>query len=204
MIPLMLDLSAKRILIFGAGAVGVRKARHFTGCRMTVVSRSISPDVFSLPQTSIKQMDVADIEDDNLRTLIEKHDIIIAALSDTGQNERIIRLAKTAEKWYNCATSDDANFLLPSTVQGKEYTIAVSTSGRAPAVPRYIREDLEERYQGLDNMILLLASLRERLKETVPDQEKRAEILRNILHDETIRQRCRENKNADDLVAGYL
>ncbi|HJK78239.1 precorrin-2 dehydrogenase/sirohydrochlorin ferrochelatase family protein [Methanocorpusculum vombati] len=204
MIPLMLDLSAKRILIFGAGAVGVRKARHFTGCRMTVVSRSISPDVFSLPQTSIKQMDVADIEDDNLRTLIEKHDIIIAALSDTGQNERIIRLAKTAEKWYNCATSDDANFLIPSTVQGKEYTIAVSTSGRAPAVPRCIREDLEERYQGLDNMILLLASLRERLKETVPDQEKRAEILRNILHDETIRQRCRENKNADDLVAGYL
>lgn len=204
MIPLMLDLSAKRILIFGAGAVGVRKARHFTGCRMTVVSRSISPDVFSLPQTSIKQMDVADIEDDNLRTLIEKHDIIIAALSDTGQNERIIRLAKTAEKWYNCATSDDANFLIPSTVQGKEYTIAVSTSGRAPAVPRCIREDLEERYQGLDNMILLLSSLRERLKETVPDQEKRAEILRNILHDETIRQRCRENKNADDLVAGYL
>lgn len=204
MIPLMLDLSAKRILIFGAGAVGVRKARHFTGCRMTIVSRSISPDVFTLPQTSIKQMDVADIEDDNLGKLIEKHDIIIAALSDAGQNERIIRFAKTAEKWYNCATSDDANFLIPSTVQGEEYTIAVSTSGRAPAVPRCIREDLEKRYQGLDNMIRLLVSLREQLKETVPDQEKRAEILRNILHDETIRQRCRENKNADDLVAGYL
>lgn len=204
MIPLMLDLSAKRILIFGAGAVGVRKARHFTGCRMTVVSRSISPDVFTLPQTSIKQMDVVDIEDDNLGKLIEKHDIVIAALSDAGQNERIIRFAKAAEKWYNCATSDDANFLIPSTVQGEEYTIAVSTSGRAPAVPRCIREDLEKRYQGLDNMIRLLASLREQLKETVPDQEKRAEILRNILHDETIRQRCRENKNADDLVAGYL
>ena len=184
MIPLMLDLSAKRILIFGAGAVGVRKARHFSGCRMTVVSRSLSPDVFSLPQLSIKQMDVADLEDDNLVKLIEKHDFVIAALSDAGQNDRIIRLAKSAGKWYNCATSDDANFLIPSTVSGDEYTIAVSTSGRAPAVPRFIREDLEDRYEGLDNMIRLLASLREQLKTTVPDQEKRAEI--------------------DDLVAGYL
>ncbi|MCZ0861518.1 bifunctional precorrin-2 dehydrogenase/sirohydrochlorin ferrochelatase [Methanocorpusculum sp. MG] len=204
MIPLMLDLSAKRILIFGAGAVGVRKARHFTGCRMTFVSRSISPDVFALPQTSIKQMDVADAEDDDLVNLIEKHDIIIAALSDAGQNERIIRFAKTAGKWYNSATGGDANFLIPSTVQGEEYTITISTSGRAPVVPRFIREDLEERYQGLDNMIRLLAALREQLKETVPEQEKRAEILRSILHDETIRQRCRENRNADDLVAGHL
>ena len=204
MIPLMLDLSAKRILIFGAGAVGVRKARHFSGCRMTVVSRSLSPDVFSLPQLSIKQMDVADLEDDNLVKLIEKHDFVIAALSDAGQNDRIIRLAKSAGKWYNCATSDDANFLIPSTVSGEEYTIAVSTSGHAPAVPRFIREDLEDRYQGLDNMIRLLAALREQLKMTVPDQEKRAEILRAVIRDENIRQRCRENRNADDLVAGYL
>ena len=204
MIPLMLDLSAKRILIFGAGAVGVRKARHFSGCRMTVVSRSLSPDVFSLPQLSIKQMDIADLEDDNLVKLIEKHDFVIAALSDAGQNDRIIRLAKSAGKWYNCATSDDANFLIPSTVSGEEYTIAVSTSGHAPAVPRFIREDLEDRYQGLDNMIRLLAALREQLKMTVPDQEKRAEILRAVIRDENIRQRCRENRNADDLVAGYL
>ena len=200
----MLDLSAKRILIFGAGAVGVRKARHFTGCRMTIVSRSISPDVFALPQTSLKQMDVADFGDDDLGKLIEKHDIIIAALSDAEQNDRIIRLAKTAGKWYNCATSDDASFLIPSTVTGEEYTIAVSTSGRAPAVPRFIREDLEERYQGLDNMIRLLAALREQLRETVPDQSRRAEILRAVLRDEQIRQRCRESRDADDLVAGYL
>ena len=204
MIPLMLDLSAKRILIFGAGAVGVRKARHFSGCRMTVVSRSLSPDVFSLPQLSIKQMDVADLEDDNLVKLIEKHDFVIAALSDAGQNDRIIRLAKSAGKWYNCATSDDANFLIPSTVSVDEYTIAVPTAARAPAVPRFVREDLEDRCEGLDNMVRLLASLREQLQTTVPDQEKRAEILRAVLRDENIRQRCRENRNADDLVAGYL
>jgi precorrin-2 dehydrogenase/sirohydrochlorin ferrochelatase len=204
MIPLMLDLSAKHILIFGAGMVGVRKAFHFIGCRMTFVSRSISPDVFSFPQFSIKRMDIADLEDSDLASLIEKHDIVIAALSDVAQNERIVHFAKISGKWYNSATGDDANFLIPSIIQGHEYTIAISTSGIAPSIPRFIREDLEERYRGLDNMIRLLAALRKQIRVTVPDQKKRAEILSAVLRDEGIRQRCRENMNADDLVAGYL
>ncbi|MDR0438851.1 MAG: bifunctional precorrin-2 dehydrogenase/sirohydrochlorin ferrochelatase [Methanocalculaceae archaeon] len=204
MIPLMLDLSAKHILIFGAGAVGIRKARHFTRCRMTIVSRSIPPDIFAIPQINIKQMDVTDLEDNDLASLIEKHDIVIAALSDTKQNERIVHLAKIAGKWYNSATSNDANFLIPSTVRGNEYTIAISTSGLVPTIPRFIREDLEERYRDLDNMIRMLTTLRKQLKDTIPEQKKRAEVLYAILHDEKIRQRCRENMNADDLIAGYL
>jgi precorrin-2 dehydrogenase/sirohydrochlorin ferrochelatase len=204
MIPLMLDLSAKHILIFGAGAVGIRKARHFAGCRLTIVSRSIPPDAFALPQITIEQMDVADLKDSDLASLIEKCDIVIAALSDKEQNERIVHFAKASEKWYNCATSNDANFLIPSTVRGNEYTIAISTSGLVPAIPRFISEDLEKRYRGLDNIIWMLATLRKQLRDTIPDQKKRAEILGAVLHDEKIRQRYCENMNADDLIAGYL
>jgi precorrin-2 dehydrogenase/sirohydrochlorin ferrochelatase len=204
MIPLMLDLSAKHILVFGAGAVGIRKARHFAGCRLTIVSRSIPPDVFALPQITIEQIDVSDLKDSDLASLIKKCDIVIAALSDTDQNKRITHFAKAAGKWYNNATSNDANFLIPSTVRGNEYTIAISTSGLVPAIPRFIREDLEKRYQDLDNMIWMLATLRKQLRDTVPDQKKRAEILGAVLHDENIRQRCRENMTADDLIAGYL
>ncbi|MDR3102204.1 MAG: bifunctional precorrin-2 dehydrogenase/sirohydrochlorin ferrochelatase [Methanocalculaceae archaeon] len=203
MIPLMLDLSARRILIFGAGVVGVRKARHFSGCRMTVVSRSLSPDIFTFPRVSIKQMNVADAKDEDLAKLVETHDFVIAALSDTEQNGRIVRLAKIAGKWYNSATGSDSNILIPSMIRGEEYTIAVSTSGFAPAVPRFIREDLEERYAGLDNMIRLLHGLRGQLKEHAPDQEMRAEIFRSVLRDERIWQACRENKDAGCLVAGY-
>jgi precorrin-2 dehydrogenase/sirohydrochlorin ferrochelatase len=149
-------------------------------------------------------MDVADLKDSDLAPLIEKCDIVIAALSDTEQNKRIVHFAKAAGKWYNSATGDDANFLIPSTVRGNEYTIAISTSGLVPAVPRFIREDLEKRYRDLDDMIWMLATLRKHLRDTVPDQKKRAEILGAVLHDEKIRQRCRENMNADDLIAGYL
>lgn len=203
MIPLMLDLSAKRVLLFGAGTVGVRKARHFTGCRLTVVSRTLTPEILSQPQTSLKQMEIADADDDELSALIGKHDFVLAATSDPAVNDRITALAKTAGKWYNSATGD-SSFLLPSTVSGEEYLIAISTSGAAPAVPRVIREDLEERFRGLDAMIRLQQTLRSQLKTTVPSQEQRAVILRAVLRDETVWQACRENKPCDDLIARYL
>ncbi len=204
MIPLILDLSKGRILVFGAGNVGVRKANHFAGkCRITIVSRSISPDALTLPGTSIKQLDTADIEDDDLRKMIEKHDFIIAALSDTAENERICRIAQETGKWYNSA-ADVGNFLIPSVIAGEEYTIAVSTSGSSPAVPKFIREQLTDEFKGLDNMIRLQKTLRETLKTTIDSQEKRAEILRAVLHDDTIWDACAAGKTCDDLIARYL
>ena len=44
MIPLMIDFSGKRIVIFGGGEVGARKAAYFCEeTEVTVVSRSFSP-----------------------------------------------------------------------------------------------------------------------------------------------------------------
>ena len=83
MIPLFLDLSESRVLVFGAGEVGVRKARHVTSAaRMTIVAEDISPEIFSFSNASIKQLAISDMEPEDLEKLIDRHDIVIAALSD--------------------------------------------------------------------------------------------------------------------------
>ena len=44
MIPLMIDLAGKKVVIFGGGEVGARKARFFAPeAEVTVISRSFSP-----------------------------------------------------------------------------------------------------------------------------------------------------------------
>ena len=44
MIPLFVDCSARRIVIFGGGTVAARKAAYFSGhAEVTVVSRSFVP-----------------------------------------------------------------------------------------------------------------------------------------------------------------
>jgi precorrin-2 dehydrogenase/sirohydrochlorin ferrochelatase len=200
MIPLILDLSDKRVLLFGAGSVGVRKAGHFAGiCRMTIVSREIPQEVLAFPKVSVKQTSLADTD---AGALIGRHDIIIAALPDKADNEKICQIAREAGKWYNSANSP-SNFFIPSVVAGDEYLIAVSTKGSSPGVPKFIREKLETDFAGLDNMIRLQKNLRENLKKTVPNQKKRAGILRSILQDETVWAACRDGGNTDRLVEKY-
>ncbi len=203
MIPLFLDLSASRVLVFGAGEVGVRKARHFTDARrITFVAEDISPEIFSFQNASIKQTAITDMEKDVLEKLIEKHDIIIAALSDEKENERLCDLAKAAGKLYNNATGT-GNIRIPSTVNGAEYQIAVTTERSAPAVPAFIRKYLEENLPWLDNMILLQNALREELKKTVPDQAKRAEILRAVIEDTDIQNACKSSVPNTEICKKY-
>lgn len=204
MIPLFLDLSASRILVFGAGSVGIRKARHFTSAaRMTVVSEEFSPEVFSFANASIRQQAIEDMEIEDLERLIGRHDIVIAALSDEKQNERLCGLAKAAGKLYNNATGE-GNIRIPSVVSGAEYQIAVTTEKPAPAVPAFIRSYLEKNLPWLDNMVLLQNMLREELKMTVPDQARRAEILRSVIGDAKIQNACISGVPSTEICKKYL
>ena len=138
MIPLFLDLSASTVSsCFGAGSVGIRKAHHFTSvARMTIVAEDLSPEVFAFKNASIKQQAIEDMEIEDLEKLIGRHDIVIAALSDEKENERLCSLAKAAGKLYNNATGE-GNIRIPSVVFGAEYQIAVTTEKSAPAVPAF-------------------------------------------------------------------
>ena len=204
MIPLFLDLSASRVLVFGAGDVGVRKARHFSSAgRLTIVAEDISPELFSFKNASIKQTAISDMEKDVLDKLIEKHDIIIAALSDETENERLCNLAKAAGKFYNNATGV-GNVRIPSVITGAEYQIAVTTEKAAPVVPAFIRKYLTENLPWLDNMVLLQNALRDELKTSVPDQTKRADILRKIIEDAEIQNACISGVPNTDICKKYL
>lgn len=204
MIPLFLDLSESRVLVFGAGEVGVRKARHFTSAaRMTIVAEDISPEIFSFSNVSIKHMAIEDLEIEDMEKLIDRHDIVIAALSDEKENERLCRLAKSAGKLYNNATGP-GNIRIPSVVSGAEYQIAVTTEKSAPVVPAFIRSYLEKQLPWLDNMILLQNTLREELKTTVPDQARRAEILRAVINDAGIQNACASGVPSTEICKKYL
>ncbi|PKL58194.1 MAG: siroheme synthase, partial [Methanomicrobiales archaeon HGW-Methanomicrobiales-5] len=94
MIPLFVDCSRRRIIIFGGGDVALRKTAYFAGiAEVTVVSRSFQQKILDLPVLP-KECDVSSVSDESLDILLDGAFLVIAALSDIAQNNRIGRLCR--------------------------------------------------------------------------------------------------------------
>lgn len=201
MIPLFIDLSAKRVVIFGGGAIAGRKAAFFSHeADVLVVSRSFSKKITALPVKKMKT-DVDDASDGDIQDILKGAIICIAALSDQQQNNRIGRICRLMKIMFNNADGEPGDLIIPSVIKGKHYRIAISTDGKSPAVTRFIREDLEVRWAHLDSMITLQEQLRKKLKDFEPTQKRRSEILREVLQDQDIREALlRSSKVAEKMA----
>ncbi|MFA6226765.1 MAG: bifunctional precorrin-2 dehydrogenase/sirohydrochlorin ferrochelatase [Methanoregula sp.] len=185
MIPLFVDCSRRRIIIFGGGDVAARKTAYFAGvAEVTVISRSFQQKILDLPVVR-KECDVSAESDEGLESLLKGAFLVIAALSDTSQNNRIGRLCKK-EILFNNAEGEAGDVMLPSVMGGNNYTLAISTHGSSPAISRFIREHLEQAYPAMDEMISLQKRLRAELKRAEPDQAKRDTILWQVLEDQAV------------------
>ena len=188
MIALMLDVAKLRVLIFGNGTVGNRKAQYFQN-----------------EAAEVRILDTADTVSADLDALIAAYDIIIAATNNPAFNDTVASIADRQNKWYNSATGR-GNFLIPAAFQEGDVSIAVSTNGKAPAAAAYIRTKLEKECPALPKMVTLQDKLRTALKQRDMPQEQRAEILRSVLNDQAIWEALEDNEifEAEKLAWRYV
>ncbi|MDD1683469.1 MAG: bifunctional precorrin-2 dehydrogenase/sirohydrochlorin ferrochelatase, partial [Methanoregula sp.] len=183
MIPLFIDFSGRRIVIFGGGAVAARKAAYFADeARVLVVSRSFVHKIETLPVKK-KSVDLDTASDAKLISVIGNAFLVIGALSDPVQNNRIGRLCHKKGILFNNADGEAGDVVFPAISSGKNFILAISTGGSSPAISRFIREHIEQELPELDAMIVLQNRLRAALKNTEPDQARRNAILRKVLDD---------------------
>jgi precorrin-2 dehydrogenase/sirohydrochlorin ferrochelatase len=186
MIPLFVDCQKRRIIIFGGGDVAARKAAYFAGvAEVTVVSRSFVQKILDC-KIIHKECDVSTESDESLVAMLKGAFLVIGALSDIAQNNRIGRLCRHLEILFNNADGEPGDVILPSVNGGINYTLAISTNGSSPAISRFIREHLEQEFPALDEMIALQQRFRTELKHAEPDQQKRNAILWEVLNDPSV------------------
>jgi precorrin-2 dehydrogenase/sirohydrochlorin ferrochelatase len=186
MIPLMLDLVNRKVLIFGGGDVGARKAAYFEHeAEVIVISRSFSPALDALA-IERQETDLSALPDRSLKDLLKDAFLAVAATSDPRLNDRIGRLCTETGVLFNNAAGEPGDITIPSIIRGRNYLVAISTCGKGPAVSRYLRMQLEAEYADLDRMIDLQDEMRSMLKDTESVQAKRSQVLWSILRDEEI------------------
>ena len=178
MLPLFMDMTEMRAVVFGAGPVGVRKANYLAQEAEVVAialrfTEGLDPRVRTI---------VADIRG-SMNEWLEWADLVVAATDDAELNALLAAEASKGGKPFN-RSEGSSTFLIPSVVSREGYTVAISTHGRSPAMSRFLRirleKDLDRRY---DLMVRLQEELREVARGTLTSQVEREQYLRSILDD---------------------
>ncbi|MBI0584287.1 MAG: bifunctional precorrin-2 dehydrogenase/sirohydrochlorin ferrochelatase [Methanomassiliicoccus sp.] len=181
MLPLWFDLSSRKAVVFGGGAVGRRKANFLASeAEVVVISREFT-DGFA-PSVRLRSGNA----EGNMKDMIGWADLVIAATDDIAVNDAIAAEAAAQGKYCNRADGV-STFLIPSVVERENYKVAVSTEGRSPGMSKYLRLELDrllDRRYGL--MVALQEELRQVAREVVPSQAEREERLWKVLKDERV------------------
>ena len=183
-LPLFVDFKGRKVVVFGGGAVGERKALYFSGsAEVTVISPFFTPVLLGLHDVTRIEKSVTPAE---IKDLVAGAFLVVAATGDVTLDDAIVREAQEAGIFVNSAHGE-SGVILPSKIVRGDITIAIATNGRSPAMARYLRQRLEEALSDeMAGMVRLQADLREVMRKTVPEQKDRERLLWDILKDQSV------------------
>ncbi len=187
MLPLYLDVSDKRIIVFGGGTVAERKICQIletdgAGLDVEVYSLDFTPRIEEMRKKGEIQCFRCDLWEQNLRELIKGAFLILICTGDETLNNRILKEAAKFDALVNYRHEGDA--FMSSVVNKGGFLISVSTGGKGPAMARYMKAKISSLIEDKEEKMLLIQSnLRGYLKERIKDEKRRREILNSVLSD---------------------
>lgn len=137
LLPLFLNLAGRDVVLVGGGPVATAKLRQLlaAGARVHVVAPDLTAEITSQPVTiDQRPFEPADLDGAWL--------VVAAATPEV--NRRVAAAAETRRLFVN-AVDDPANAsaFLSGVVRREGVTLAISTSGAAPALTALLREGLD-------------------------------------------------------------
>jgi precorrin-2 dehydrogenase / sirohydrochlorin ferrochelatase len=195
-----LKLDGKTIVVVGGGSEAYRKTQSFmdAGATIWVISRDFSSGIQELANAKKVSLIKTEIKDAKafIGSLNPKPNVFLAVTNDSQLNLELVKAAKSALCMVyavdNQALSD---FTLPAVAHIGDVKVAVSTSGKSPAMARALRERIEQMITPEDLLEIDLQNhIRIALKQQVPDSKLRSRLLSEILNNDKIKQTLKEGK----------
>ena len=205
MIPLYHDFTEEKVMIFGGGPVGARKARRFSSkAHVIVISPTFSKDSFGTASLVRAAPSPSDVHEWVTRA---DPTLIIAATGNDELNNSIADIAHDNELLLNRADRSKANskenralstayeVMTPATVEDGPIQVAVSTGGRSPALAKYLREQIETDIESAGAMATLTADLRAELRGRECSPSERRDAIRSVVRDPDVWKGLRTGEN---------
>ena len=128
---------------------------------------------------------------------MEDADIVVAATSCKELNDAIVRSALSMGKMVNSAHGG-GDVLIPTVLRRQNYSIAISSGGRAPAFPPFLADVLDGFLDpSYDLMVELLVRLRPEIRRRIGTQTERAAFFAGVLRNDVIWTLLREERTEE-------
>lgn len=200
--PVMLNLSGRRAVIIGGGAVAFRKSRDLleSDAMVTVIAPSFNEGFDSL---EAEFRDSLKLEKRPYRKGdLDGAHIVFSATDDHALNRQVYEEALEKNIFINAVDDPPhCTFTVPSSFARGDLIVAISTGGVSPSMSARIRRDIEKVIPGsIVDMLEALKSARSLLQNNAEfntlSSEQRGSILKQIvMNDELLGELVTCNKS---------
>ena len=177
-----LDVRGWPVLVIGGNEEAADKVQRLldAGAKVTVVSPTLHEILRKLAASAKIIHRGRHFRANDLESVI----LVLNTLrEDRELAHSLIRLAREQKfLLWSVDQPDVSNVVMPAVVSSGHVRVAISSSGQAPALSGFMKEDLERILDGeFAAFVDWLAQLREQAKANEPDAEKRRALLREAL-----------------------
>ncbi len=162
--PVFLNISGKKCIVIGGGQVALRKTMALLerDAAVQVISPVVCSELNKLAEKRIITVSRRDYHPGDARGAF----VIIAATDNHALNQQVVAEARAANVLVNVVDNAElSDFIVPSCLSRGDITIAISTSGRSPALARKIRSRLEAEFgKEYGTLAVLLSEVRAEVK----------------------------------------
>jgi precorrin-2 dehydrogenase/sirohydrochlorin ferrochelatase len=180
--PLVLDVKGWPVVVIGGDDEAAEKTQRLldAGAKVTVISPTLHEALRQLA-ASAKIIH----RGRHFRETDLEHTILVLNMLRGDRDFAKMLLAKAREKKFLLWSIDypeASSVSMPAVVASGHVRVAISTSGMAPALSGFMKEDLERILDAdFASFVEWLGHLREQAKANEPDAEKRRTLLREAL-----------------------
>ena len=179
--PVFLELEGMTVLVIGGGKVAERKIAALRDCGANILL--ISKELNDKLKVLIDKDEIEFLGTEFNEEALDKVFLVVAATDDFQLNHQISLIARKKGLLVNAVDQpSDCNFIVPSVVRSGDLMIAISTSGKSPALAKKIRKELETQFgKEYEIFLTLMGFVREQILSLGYQQEENSKIFNAII-----------------------
>ncbi|RME67406.1 MAG: bifunctional precorrin-2 dehydrogenase/sirohydrochlorin ferrochelatase, partial [Nitrospirae bacterium] len=180
-------IKGRRCVVIGGGKVAERKVLSLLGSEAEVTV--ISPKLTECLEALKRLGRISHIPRAYQKGDLEGAFIAIVATDEEDVNIQASEEAHALGVPVNVVDRPElCSFIVPSVLRRGPLVVAISTSGTSPAMARNLRRFIEDELpEGIEEVLLYLSELRQKVQSLIPEPTKRKTILERVASEDVIK-----------------